>query len=240
MCKKLAVLALVLGMASVSFADMFGNWETAGNLDGWTVRTSPAGINALQVSTGDVGGVFIGNTVGNGAVQVWGGGSGSSPYGGGVRFIGISMINGAAGRASLDAGQVQITVDATMFASNDPGYGVNWAMTGNILPCVVGVQTANAPTGDGLQYETAVGGNWNWNPSQGTMTKSLTFNITNITHAVASGWATIFIMGQTYSTSGVTSIGAFHYDNVQVNITPEPATMSLLGLGGLALLRRKR
>jgi hypothetical protein len=35
------------------------------------------------------------------------------------------------------------------------------------------------------------------------------------------------------------NLGA-HYDNLSVNVVPEPATMSLLALGGLASLRRRR
>ncbi len=30
------------------------------------------------------------------------------------------------------------------------------------------------------------------------------------------------------------------YDNVSIVVIPEPATMTLIGLGGLALIRRRR
>ncbi len=34
--------------------------------------------------------------------------------------------------------------------------------------------------------------------------------------------------------------GSFYIDNVQMELLPEPATLSLLGLGGIVLLRRRR
>jgi hypothetical protein len=68
------------------------------------------------------------------------------------------------------------------------------------------------------------------------MTKSLTVPIAAHTGAIT--WTTIFIGAQSFGNSGITSVGGFHYDNV--TFTPEPATMSLLGLGALALIRKRK
>ena len=58
--------------------------------------------------------------------------------------------------------------------------------------------------------------------------------------ALAAG-TTITVTGQDVNTTDVFGGPMFPtMDSFTINVTPEPATMSLLGIGGLALLRRRR
>jgi hypothetical protein len=73
-----------------------------------------------------------------------------------------------------------------------------------------------------------------WGPWNPDALKTITLDISdyNVTGAT---WFQIIIALQQNPTTGV---GNFYFDNVQ--LVPEPVSVVLLGMGGLALLRRKR
>jgi len=73
------------------------------------------------------------------------------------------------------------------------------------------------------------------------------------TYTPAGGGGAVFLSGSDTVTAGMPNEDAFatndiwqnashtvYYDNLSVDPTPEPATLALLALGGLAMLRRKQ
>jgi hypothetical protein len=73
-----------------------------------------------------------------------------------------------------------------------------------------------------------------WSPRTDTITWTVPQAIRDLL-AGGAGWCDVLIVTNTGSTGGTMWI-----DNVQLGIVPEPATMSLLGLGALALLKRRK
>ena len=51
---------------------------------------------------------------------------------------------------------------------------------------------------------------------------------------------TYFSVGTVATSAGSTTPGSFDGENLQVNVTPEPASLAALGVGAVALLRRRR
>jgi hypothetical protein len=91
-------------------------------------------------------------------------------------------------------------------------------------------------------WQTIVSGNpinFYWWSGRPTETKTLNVDYTAFRNALGGGpysWIEIIIT----TNNGGGAPPDFYFDNARLSGIPEPATIAMLGLGGLALIRRKR
>jgi hypothetical protein len=209
---RILAICLVLVMASVSLADtVIGNWET-GN-DGWTV---------------DGGDVYSGQTVG---VTL------------GTSSAGLDMPQGAywdVHASGLDpalfVGATKVTMDLTLIATE---WQVNWNWLAVDKMAVQSDATASGWVEEAVTWTDRTTGlpiaaNWGpWNPD---VAATLTWNLTGLDLTGATYVNLVFA----FQNPNAPATGLFYVDNAKIVNVPEPATMALLGLGGLALIRRKK
>ncbi len=119
----------------------------------------------------------------------------------------------------------KIAVDVTALASDWQGdSGFNFGIH------------FNSGAGWQQQYDTGV---W-WSALSGQdITETIYFDYTAYkAAAIAGGWWQVGFEINSYSNDGLQTNAIVYLDNFR--LIPEPATMILMGLGGLALARRKR
>lgn len=238
MCKKLIVLALVLGLASISFADiLIGNYENSMS-DNWAPAweggtTTTSDILGVGASLGDMS-LQVHMTTANGYwTLMWNAPQVLDMYDVTAVSMDVTML---VVDPYLGEWNYEWTKVDKMAINSDSAQG--WA---EYLPTAIDRITSLPTSVD-----------WgSWSPdAYKTFTWDLTANPYDTTGAT---YLQLIIALQ----NPVPGTGAFYVDNVRLVTTvvgdltpcgvvmdpcpiPEPMTIALLGLGGLALLRRKR
>ena len=218
---NLISICLVLAFVTTGYASVvIGNWEGT-SLDGWG-----PGINDSSAIL--VPGSTTGVTLGSGSLKF-------TPVADGaywrLQWVGTPM----------DLSGATLKFDLTMIASEWPS--TTWTQVAD----KIGVNSNASPGweeyGPGssshaaysvIDRDTGKPTTRSWGTWEGNAKKTFSFDISDYDSTGAT-WMQIAISIQDANPAGN---GNFYFDNFR--IIPEPATMIMLGLGGLTFLRRKK
>lgn len=217
---KVVFSLFVLGLVSFSFADIVvGDFENS--TDGWWTGGWNPGDTSMPVQANA--------TLGEWSMQM------TQVQGGWDNTIECDL-GGTAAQAVLGA-YGKVSVDITTFADDFPA---GWAQLGLLV---------NTGLGEEGGWAQTLWDVFDWQNVEIGTTQTLVFQISEDAMskmAQASGWANIGFISNTESNESdpitgepaYPTMAVYYFDNIRV-LVPEPASLILLGLGGLSLLRRR-
>ena len=239
MCRKLFLFALVLGMASASHGaiDPISNWEASNKPDGWAICTW-----GTQGDSTFTPGATVGVTRGVGSLKTlktlnhldtggktWGWNLIYASWQTGQTLTKAQLWDAVHAGKRLE---FDVTYDPVEMTDNggDKWFDTHFALQIDTTGGRVDVQWENLAAWDGLARQT-------FHISLDT-TRTKDGLDAVIGSSAGINWIQMPLGFQ--AGPGWSDIATLYYDNLKLVVIPEPATMALLGLGALALIRRKR
>ncbi len=216
MSRKLIIICISLLLTSASYAGVIGNWENDdGNYDGWGTWDGSAVVPSTNFAIQSVYGVTLDSSALEVAQSGWG-----------------------------QCLALDLTYDQRVDLANNNTFSIDFSVapgtSGGRLEFAEAVMNAEGRGWAAMTMTNDVSENnyfdfWDGSPAR-TMTLTGSYDPGQFGSGSGPGipgYCQIVIALNDNSSGHL-----FYFDNAV--LTPEPATIAMLGLGGLALIRRKR